>query len=82
MKKMGVWMLKFWGVRKILRGVNAWHLLGIGIMGACFQAPHCCTWTMTDGNALCSLISYVFQHIALTRSYKVTYQWFELVQCK
>ena len=43
-------------------------------MGACFQAPHCHTWTMTNGNALCSLISFVFQHIALTRSYKVMYQ--------
>ena len=38
-------------------------------MGACFQAPHCCTWTMTDGNALCPLIKYfILQHIALTRS--------------
>ena len=36
--------------------------LGIGIMGACFQAPCCRTQTMTDGNALCSLISFVFQH--------------------
>ena len=51
-------------------------------MGACFQAPHCHTQTMTDGNALSSLISFVFQLIALTRSYKVTYQWFELVKCK
>ena len=38
-------------------------------MGACFQAPHCHSWTMTDGNALCSLIkSFIFQHITLTRS--------------
>ena len=27
-----------------------------------------------DGNALCLLISFVFQHIASTRSYKVMYQ--------
>ena len=52
-------------------------LLGIGIMGACFQAPHCHPWTMTDGNALCSLMSFIFQHITVTRPYKVTYQWYE-----
>ena len=40
-------------------------------MGACFQASHCCTWTMTDENALCSLISFILQHITSTRSYKV-----------
>ena len=67
-------MLTFWGVRKILKGVNAWHLLGIAIMGACFQAPCCHTQTMTDENTLCSLISFVFQHVTSTRSYKVTYQ--------
>ena len=46
-------------------------VLGIGIMGAYFQAPHCCTWTKTDGNAPCSLINFVYQHIASSRSYKV-----------
>ena len=43
-------------------------------MGACFQASHCHTQTMTNGNALCSLISFILQHITLTRSYKVMYQ--------
>ena len=51
-------------------------------MGACFQAPCCHTWTMTGGNALCSLINFVLQHIALTGSYKVMYQQYELLQCK
>ena len=38
-------------------------------MGACFQAPRCHTPTMTDGNALCSLIkSFILQYITLTRS--------------
>ena len=32
-------------------------------MGACFQASHCHTQTMTNGNALCSLISfYIVAH--------------------
>ena len=57
MGKKGVWMVKY-------RGINAGHLLGIGIMGACFQAPHCCTWTMTNGNALCSLTSFLFRFLA------------------
>ena len=51
-------------------------------MGACFQAPHGHTWTMTDGNALCSLMSFVFQHITSTSSYKVMYQQYELLQYK
>ena len=59
-----VWMVK-------IRGMNAGHLLGIEIMGACFQAPHCHTWTRTNGNALCSLMNFVFQHVTLTRSYNV-----------
>ena len=63
-----VWMVK-------IGGMNAGHLLGIGIMGACCQAPRCCTWTMTNGNALCSLMNFVFQHVSLTRSYKVMYLW-------
>ena len=49
----------------------------IGIMGACFQVPHCHTWIMTNGNALCSLMKFVFQHITLTRLYKLTYRWYE-----
>ena len=28
---------------------------------------------MTNGNALCSLMSFILQHVTLTRSYKVTY---------
>ena len=60
-------------------GVDAGHLLGIGIMGACFQAHHCCTWTKNDGNALRSLMSLIFQHVTSTRSYKVTYQQYESV---
>ena len=51
-------------------------------MGACFQAPCCHTWTKTDGNVLCSLMSSVFQHITLTRSYKVMYQPYESLQHK
>ena len=27
-------------------------------MGACFQAPHCHTQTMTNGNAPCSLMKF------------------------
>ena len=42
-----------------------WHW---NYMGACFQAPHCHTQTMTDGNTLCLLIkSFILQHITLTR---------------
>ena len=26
------------------------------LYGCSFQAPHCLTWTWTDGNTLCSLI--------------------------
>ena len=65
-----VWMVKNW--RDECRA-----LLGIGIMGACFQAPCCHTWTMTNGNALCSLMNFVFQHVTSIRSYKVTYWWYE-----
>ena len=61
-----VWMVKS-------GGMNAGHLLGIEIMGACFQAPNCHTWTMTNGNALCSLMSSVFQLLTSTRPYKVMY---------
>ena len=49
-------------------------------MGACFQAPHCHTQTMTDGNAPCSLLSFIFQHVTLTRSYKVRYRQYESLQ--
>ena len=44
------------------------------LYGCMFPGFLCCTHTMTNGNALGSLISFVFQHIALTRSYKVMYQ--------
>ena len=30
--------------------------------GCMFPGSSCRTWTMTDGNALCSLISFVFQY--------------------
>ena len=55
---------KFWGISKLLRGCKcmlpSWHW---NYMGACFQAPRCCTQTMTDGNTLCLLIkSFILQH--------------------
>ena len=65
------------GVQGRCLGVNAGHLLGIGIMGVCFQAPHCCTQTMTNGNALCSLMSFILQHVTLTRSYKLMFWQYE-----
>ena len=47
-------------------------------MGACFQAPHCHTQTMTDGNALCLLIKsvYIAAHCfdKIMCTYRVTYQ--------
>ena len=46
-------------------------------IGACFQASHCHTWTMTNGNALCSLIGFVYQHVTSTRPYKVMYLQYE-----
>ena len=50
------------------------HDLGIRITWVhVSQASHCHTQTMTDGNTLHSLISFVLQHIASTRSYKVMY---------
>ena len=56
-----------------------WHQ---NYMGACFQAPCYCTQTITGGNALCLLISFVFQHVTSTRSYKVMYQQCESLQYK
>ena len=67
---MGLWMSKFWVMQKVLRCMTP---LGIEIMDACFQAPHCCTWTVTGGNALCSVMNFIFQHVTLARPYKVTY---------
>ena len=49
--------VKIWGIQKVLKCMTP---LGIEIMGACFQAAHCRTRTVTDGNALCSQISFIF----------------------
>ena len=38
-------------------------------MDACFQAPHCCTQTMTNGNTPCSLINLVFQLFVSSKPY-------------
>ena len=45
--------------------------------GCMFPGSPCCTWTVTNGNALCSLISLIFQHATLTRSYRLTYLQYE-----
>ena len=45
--------------------------------GCKFPGSPCHTQTMTNGNALCSLMSFIFQHITLTRSYMVMYLQYE-----
>ena len=45
--------------------------------GCNFPGSLCHTQTMINGNVLCSLISFIFQHVTLTRSYRVTYLQYE-----
>ena len=72
--KFGVWYVCRKKTRVIM-WFRHWHY-----MGACFQASHCCTHTMTDGNALCSLISFILQHITSTKSYNVsTFIWWKRI---
>ena len=50
-----------------------------------FPGSPCHMQTMTDGNALCSLMSFIFQPVTLTRPYRVTYlqyeQYNEAIMC-
>ena len=57
-----------------LKTLLKWHQNYMSKLHGCmFLGSPCCTWAMTNGNALCSLISFIFQHVTLTRPYKVMY---------
>ena len=90
------WLLHFychenmWWGRKPGLNFGGWYVcrkLGLimwfrhqNYMGACFQASCCHTQTMTNGNALCSLIIFILQHIGSTRSYNVsTFIWWKRI---
>ena len=45
--------------------------------GCMFPGSPCCTWTETNGNVLCSLMSFIFQHVTSTRPYRVMYLQYE-----
>ena len=49
-------------------------------MGASFPGSLYCTRTMTDGNAPCSLIKFIFQYVPATRSHWLTYIQDETIQ--
>ena len=43
-------------------------------MGVCFQAPHCCTQTLTNGNTLCSLIYTSISGTCHVKTVQVIYE--------
>ena len=78
---VGGWVfeLKMEGDNRVRLGckciIQALELHGCIFPGSSLPHP-----TMTNGNALCLLMSFIFKHITLTRSYKITYWQYESLQ--
>ena len=64
---------------KLYRG-NKYVIQASELHGCKFPGSPCHTQTMTDGNAPCSLIKFIFQYVPATRSHWLPYIQDETIQ--